>query len=431
MSSPDLPPTLHSIRDNWRLLQEKLGDTVLERGILLPHPQDSYEALEERLLEALELPVRPRARILKCGHYMGPETPISSSEDERDTYFQGDERKWCDICGRDVKIEGIADGMGEQRFCIKIYASNGLMRAGAWAAAWREMERVDVEIEPFVEGGLAVELEHMAASTMHVPEAEHNDGFEDEEEHMQHMHESSPKQHAEFVTPEDDKIRRRMLGEERMREIYGPDTPFTPCPPVRPREAELNFPRSVEQKDSLLELLIAAFKVAVRDKKNVAIGLLSILVLMLAFRPGSNPSNASMVLQQVPEVMTSDSQLVAENVAPRVVEASAKVSEVLTSTSQTAQESIVLPVAEMPIKPSEELVVSTTEASIPEVETAESRPTEIPIQEESVLALIDPLVDSPKSIPVTAEGVTPSDSPIVDAISKNSREAKRTEEIPI
>ena len=106
---------------------------------------------------------------------MCPEIP--SSDEENTAYFEGGTKieggkKWCDICGRDVRLEGVdnAGREGEKRFRIKIYASNGLMRAGAWAACRREMERVDVEIEPFVEGDLVAELEECAVVAV-VPKA--------------------------------------------------------------------------------------------------------------------------------------------------------------------------------------------------------------------------------------------------------------------
>jgi hypothetical protein len=334
ISSLDLPPSLQGVKENWRLLHEKLGDTVLERGILLPHPQDSYEVLEERLLEALELPVRPSVRILKCGHYMGPEMP-SSDEEGRDEYPGSEGRRWCDICGRDVKIDNSGmDLSGERRFRVKIYASNGLMRAGAWAAAWREMERVDVELEPFVEPSLAMELENLAAMTAHAQQLVHvpgDDGFVDEEEYVServpetNIDEAAIKQEEEerrrAQEEEEEAMRRAMMeeenrraqGEEAMRrqmmeeesrraqeegtmrraimeeessrDIYGDAHPPADS---RPRSAR-SSPKRVEHGDSLPELLFAAIKVAMRDSKNVAILVLSMLVVLLALRPGPSP----------------------------------------------------------------------------------------------------------------------------------------------
>ena len=333
ISTPELPISLQGVKENWRLLQEKLGDTVLERGILLPHPQESYEMLEERLLEALELPVRPRARILKCGHYMGPETPTSSDEEGRGSFENGAKtegnRRWCDICGRDVRLEGLdlAGREGEKRFRIKIYASNGLMRAGAWAACWREMESVDVEIEPFIEGELASDLEEFSTIAMATQEEVHEeqgDGFVDEEvegegehdrnietlvdpdDHTRAQQEKEMERHLikdelRQRAQEEEDLRRKLQNEERMREVYGHRAPARE--PWRHRQSNMHSSRSTLDDDSLPELLLKAFKVAMRDKRNVAICVLSVLVLLLALRPGSDvPKYAEVMMREMTPV---------------------------------------------------------------------------------------------------------------------------------
>ncbi|ESZ90428.1 hypothetical protein SBOR_9193 [Sclerotinia borealis F-4128] len=184
--APELPANLYNIREAYYLLQEKLSDTILTRGILLPHPQESYECLEERFLDALELPVRPRAKILRCGHYMGPNTTSSDddSADEKDSGFGSTgrfktkpDKVWCDICRRDVKYEDDDLDEDDKKFNIKIFASNGLMRAGAWAAAWREMERVDVEIEPFVQPWMVEDMEDLIERLREAEEGEGDDSF--------------------------------------------------------------------------------------------------------------------------------------------------------------------------------------------------------------------------------------------------------------
>ncbi|PQE29463.1 pathway-specific nitrogen regulator protein [Rutstroemia sp. NJR-2017a WRK4] len=184
--SSELSADLYSIREAYYLLQEKLSETILTRGILLPHPQDSYEVLEERLLEALELPVRPRAKILRCGHYIGPSLHSSDedSADDQDSGFGSGkgrlDRTWCDICRRDVKYEKADPDDDDKRFNVKIFASNGLMRAGAWAAAWREMERVDVEIEPFVQPWMVEDMEDLIERLQEAEEKrERSDSFVD------------------------------------------------------------------------------------------------------------------------------------------------------------------------------------------------------------------------------------------------------------
>lgn len=295
ISSSNVPSSLQGVKENYRLLHEKLGDTVLERGVLLPHPQDSYEVLEERLLEALELPVRPRARILKCGHYMGPDTP-TSDEEGRVQPFLGRDRKWCDICEKDVKIEGSGmDGVKETKFRVKVYASNGLMRAGAWAAAWREMERVDVELEPYVESHLAGELEDFAAAMAHVPEVAHEhdeDAFEDEDENepIEHTHHNTETDmDSDERGIQEEMLRRQMMEEERLREVYGEGHPRAESRMSSTHHPSPQAPTSrVQHGDSLPELLLAAFKVVMRDRKNIAICVLSVLVLLLALKPGTD-----------------------------------------------------------------------------------------------------------------------------------------------
>jgi hypothetical protein len=149
----------HHILDNLQLLKSKLSATVLKRGILIPHPRDDYELLEEKLLEALEL---QEPRISKCGHYRNrhstdstvttasssPDSGVGSSVDESD-------EEHCSTCHHHLQ----AAGSGKQKWSIKVYAANGLMRASAWHAAWSEMERVDVEIMPWIKDELRLKLD--------------------------------------------------------------------------------------------------------------------------------------------------------------------------------------------------------------------------------------------------------------------------------
>lgn len=138
--------------DQMRMLKSKLTGTLLERGILVPHPREDYGLLEERLLEALEL---QQPRITPCGHFVPPVSggAVSSGSDDdsapdSDSGVGSSLDDWpktvCDTC-----LEPIESRLGN--WDIKAFASNGLLRAPAWAAAWTEMERVDVEILPFIE----------------------------------------------------------------------------------------------------------------------------------------------------------------------------------------------------------------------------------------------------------------------------------------
>jgi hypothetical protein len=175
-AGPTFEPSdqLKTLRDSWRQLQDRVGDTVLERGILLPHPQDDYEVLEERLLDALELPLRRRARVLECGHYLGPANFMGDEEEESDDDYASqaesakeEKKHWCNTCRNEIRYEDLGPG---KVFRIKVYASNGLMRAGAWEACWKEMERVDVEVEPIVDSALQNELERLVALQLELEE---------------------------------------------------------------------------------------------------------------------------------------------------------------------------------------------------------------------------------------------------------------------
>lgn len=317
-----LPRELQGIKESWKLLKEKLGDTVLERGILLPHPQDSYELLEERLLEALELPVRPRAKILSCGHYLGPDDAgdLSSedgSENEDDTRMMGLRERWCDICGREVQYEEVGISWKQKRFRVKVYASNGLMRAGAWAAAWREMERVDVEIEPFVPLHLAPLMDSlMTFHAQPLPAQGLNQGLAD---HQHEGNESEPR-----LQEEDEAMRRREREEERMKEIYGDSPPAASefDDMTRPHHAS-----STRQKygDTLPELIWAAIKVVLRDKKQVAICVLSILVLILALRATSTSISVDREIG-IPKAAAADIEMGAGplSVSQEMIDATAK-----------------------------------------------------------------------------------------------------------
>jgi hypothetical protein len=172
-SIAELAPTY--FLENWRLLQEKVGDTILARGILIPHPGEEYDLLEERVLESLDLWT---PRILDCGHFyasdedaeddsgtdsgvsdvgrksiLPPTSDVTPHKDEEQALEGG----FCTCCSRPV--DGVITGRS-RRWNLRIYAANGLMRAGAWAASYSEMERIDVEIEPWLPEEAKRELDH-------------------------------------------------------------------------------------------------------------------------------------------------------------------------------------------------------------------------------------------------------------------------------
>ncbi|MCJ1364367.1 hypothetical protein MMC16_003477 [Acarospora aff. strigata] len=264
------------VLENWKLLREKVTDTVLERGILIPHPREDYDLLEERLLESLELKL---PRILKCGHlHIDPEDAPTESEAEDDA-SDTDDADVCADCGRHIRDGRFGStGAGERRWDIKIFAANGLMRAGAWGAAWREMERVDVEILPWMDDKMRRDL---------VVRQEEEDRLQDEDtgavggdEHVSSEKVGAARQEGG-------------LDEQRRKEIYGDDAQAYVDGLFDHAPAKTSRPFS--QNDTgrgadvpIFKLVQNYFILLARDRRNIAIFLLTLLVVFLANRPVSS-----------------------------------------------------------------------------------------------------------------------------------------------
>uniref|UniRef100_A0A8H7TRU2 Pathway-specific nitrogen regulator n=1 Tax=Bionectria ochroleuca TaxID=29856 RepID=A0A8H7TRU2_BIOOC len=300
----DLSQGAKNVRDTWRQLQDRMGDTTCERGILLPHPQEDFEILEERLLEALELPLRRRARILECGHYLGPsnEMTLEEESDTEDEYPESlrhlrsaaleRQTHWCGTCQSEIRYDALGAG---KVFRIKIYASNGLMKAGAWEACWKEMERVDVELEPIVEPAVQDEISRHALEqekAMELHQADEEEGELPEEPNASFLEQESSVIYNAPSSPPPPETRvmmsappsapppgctRTSAGGEMSRGCGR----FTDTRP-RGREAPAG-----PKTDSLPGLLLEAFKVMMQDKKNVMIAIMGVLVLVLALRVGA------------------------------------------------------------------------------------------------------------------------------------------------
>ncbi|KAI5252463.1 hypothetical protein E4T42_03455 [Aureobasidium subglaciale] len=146
-----LDATLSSeLKRQFGVLRAATSGLVAQRGILIAHPRDEFELLEEGVLEALDL--LPE-RIDYDGQYR-PRTPgtvVDGEEDEVDS-----ELKPCETCQR--------VHTSEVSWYTRVYAANGLMRAGAWAACWSEMERVDVEVRPCISEELCQRLDDMQSA---------------------------------------------------------------------------------------------------------------------------------------------------------------------------------------------------------------------------------------------------------------------------
>ncbi|KAI4756082.1 hypothetical protein E4T52_11780 [Aureobasidium sp. EXF-3400] len=144
-----LDATLHpELKRQFGVLRAATSGLVAQRGILIAHPREEFELLEESVLEALDL--LPE-RIGYDGQYR-PRTPNTITDDETDGYNDEAETPICETCQR-VHV-------GDAWY-TRVYAANGLMRAGAWGACWSEMERVDVEVRPCISERICRKLDEM------------------------------------------------------------------------------------------------------------------------------------------------------------------------------------------------------------------------------------------------------------------------------
>jgi len=143
---------------NLKLARAKVTKTILNRGILIPHPREQYELLEEKLLEALEL---QDERVTKCGHFRNRDSTGSFSDSDSGfgSSTDGAAGELCTTCDHHIKHARTAIGSGSRRWSVKVFAANGLMRSAAWTAAWSDMESVDVEILPWISEDVRRELD--------------------------------------------------------------------------------------------------------------------------------------------------------------------------------------------------------------------------------------------------------------------------------
>ncbi|KAJ5788912.1 uncharacterized protein N7518_005923 [Penicillium psychrosexuale] len=261
----------------WRRLQDRVGSSVLrDRGVLISHPEDLYDILEERLLESLELK-RPR---LQNGHFVGQDDNDSSSgsdgefSDIGESETDGEQGDECPDCGKHVQ-----HGDSNRKWEIQVFAANGLMRAGAWAAAWRDMEKVDVEVGLWLPSDIRDNLERrLAEKQMAVVEQANSQIPQmspsvDGRQQVPPEFLQSPRQgHARMVsdtgsfTTSDDMTFRQAFPEAGARLDHTP---------------ELGLEKK-EHEPALSTLLINYIRVLAADKRNLALLLLSVLVVFLA-----------------------------------------------------------------------------------------------------------------------------------------------------
>jgi hypothetical protein len=370
------------VLDNLQLLKFKLSDTVLKRGILIPHPRDDYELLEEKLLEALEL---QESRISKCGHFRNRHstdsdltTASSGADSGVDFSVDGSDEEHCSTCHHHL----LAAGSGKQKWSIKVYAANGLMRASAWSAAWSEMERVDVEIMPWFKDDLRLKLDEMNTQEIVVKEVDHK---AEElrinqlvEERIKLMEEDSERAREAEMSRE---IERIVIDEQRQFSQAAHEAPMEQTKPAKPAEnvpasqpTSTELPNIYRPKDIPLSILLWNYVFLLAKKpKNMAVFFLVLLVsgLLLAVEPATISSGIAQVstvviskaanmglVQDVPVVSVLD------DAVSGVVEASAQIQTEFKSALDAVKEAHdddTVTVSDSVLETEDDILVSTEE----------------------------------------------------------------------
>ncbi|TKA72395.1 hypothetical protein B0A55_05863 [Friedmanniomyces simplex] len=290
----DLLPEV--VRANLQLLRSKVTETMLVRGLLIPHPRAEYELLEERLLEALEL---REERVTKCGHFRGDggrdSTASMSSDGEGSDSGLGSsveglvsEADVCLTCSRPVKTSKSGVGAGKRKWSIRVYAANGLMRAPAWAAAWDEMESVDVEILPWIAEDVRQLLHERAEQEAVMETQREREAFEEERSRV-HSEEQARWAATQHMA----------AGPQDVLQQSAEPTPPAPKPPsqvplsVPPsKSTTADLPQVYKPSQIPLSILLRNYILLLaRDRRNVAIFFLGLLALWFAVAR-SAPTNA-------------------------------------------------------------------------------------------------------------------------------------------
>ncbi|KAK5197956.1 hypothetical protein LTR99_009374 [Exophiala xenobiotica] len=300
-------------KKRWITLQDKLIEDVevRTRGILIAHPREDYELLEERLLESLDLE-RPRIR---HNHYFphdgnGGDSGFESgsvTSDETDNEAPSDSK--CPDCGRRLRPDETP-----RKWEVKVFAANGLMKAGAWAAAWQEMEKVDVEIKVWLPEEVRRDLEAKIALIETPPV----DNEEVDPEYNINKHESAATREQE-VYGASGRVRSQS-------EIDG----FLEESKI-PQQAAPTGPRPLVKETDLTTLMLASMRKLSHDHRNFILGMLSCLVLFLAL-VGRNSSTG-----YAPSLNKSIPTHVAETLTTTVTTTSVAIATATVTTSIVAQ----------------------------------------------------------------------------------------------
>jgi hypothetical protein len=245
------------LKRQFGVLRAATSGLVAQRGILIAHPREEFELLEESVLEALDL--LPE-RIGYDGQYR-PRTPNTLMGDEDEEA----ETPVCETCQR-VHV-------GDAWY-TRVYAANGLMRAGAWGACWSEMERVDVEVRPCISEHICRRLDEMQLA---------EDTTNERASHCPPVQSFPEVQLAETPKPQIQSHPMASIKNITTVTIGAQHTSDTQPKPTKSRPVSMygnDLPPIYQPKDVPLRLLLHNYLYLVlRDRRNVAIFFLVLALL--------------------------------------------------------------------------------------------------------------------------------------------------------
>ena len=375
--------------ESLQLLKSKISSTIHQRGILIPHPKDEYELLEERLLEALEL---KKERVTRCGHFRARESTSSASSADSGvgSSVEGlDYGDSCATCHHELKTVNSAVRAGGRKWSIKVFAANGLMRASAWTAAWADMESIDVEILPWID-----EEVRKALDTRALQEAAED--FARHEEEARNMAEAEEVFRVEEARAwEASKGRNDQRDHNTQAEHIAPIS-HNAKPSTRGVD---DLPQVYRPKDIPLSLLLKNYVfLLAQDKRNVIIFGLAMLTLFVSLRASLGP-DTNLALPPVCKDIQAESP---------VLQHMAK--DVLSSSPE--------PVASSAIEQIENFLENTTTA-VDEFEIPSPNDAEHLVQIASEVTKVE---DSPELF--RNEAVTGNETPVIEKPGANLEQCR-------
>lgn len=306
--------------ENQRLLSKRLDSNTRKRGLLITHPGEEYDLLEERILESLNL---CPPRLLACGHFnmdavtdRGDFVGTPNPELTQDA-LGTDERVFdtcCEECRQPIREVDQGAGVGNRRYDIQVFAANGLLRSGAWSAAYREMEKIDIEVNVWLPEQVRKDLElwheqQAAKNSLQLLKLEEKEQRNRERDEMLDMAlselrrlEKAKQELEEARKMAEDQVHRL---KDELRQAQTSRNNHAPSRTIEASPIAIDGPCTIPgttEDIPITTLLRNCCHIVVTDRRNIAVVLLSIVVAMLAYRM-TGMSLSSSVDGRVPEHM--------------------------------------------------------------------------------------------------------------------------------